>query len=652
MINFQGIKLSSDPESTLYVDGFSGGLNTLVSPQHIRDNECSILLNAQISEDGVIGRRSGSAQYDTTDGSRVFGEAIFTTYNASGVPTRNLIKVDDSGNLKKYNFGASTWTTLTGFTYTAGKQTEFAQNATNLWVVNGVDPLSQTDGSTITTYTSVSDPVGGLTVAQQGATGTSNYSYVYTLQTNTGETKPCATVSIANGNAKLDATNNVLLTITRSSDAHVTGYNVYGKTGTTLFFMAFVPQSSSGNVTFTDSGQTPNQGFAAPVANTTTGPVASLVTVYHDTLILAGDPAAPSMLRYTAGLDKFDSFQLVDGAGSILINPEDGDVITALVVFKNQLFIFKNRSIYMFSFGTGGSNPLATVSVVNPAIGCAAGRTAKVVQNDVYFLTPTGSVNTMGYQQGYYGVGIADLLRTNEVSIKIHPTLATINPARIPYATATYSVPNYAYVLAYADGSSTINNKVALYDTRYGAWVQWDNLNINCLINYIDSTGTEVVLYGDDSAGKIVQLFTGSSDQGTSFTFRMRTKDFNAGKFHLLKTWIWPTFHFRNIFGTITTTITADGTSTAYTNTITSTTSYTGWSYDRWAKARWGTTAGSSATASAADAPRQVNTRFDARSVMFLFENTSTSDSFTLLGVESRFITRLGRRLPGEFILN
>lgn len=646
------IKLSQDPESQLYVDGFAGGLNTLVSPQHIQDNECSILLNAAISEDGVITKRGGSINYDNTDSTRVLGLFPFTTYDTSGNRTTTLLKVDASGNLKKLNTTTKNWTTITGKTYTAGANVDFKQNATTCYIVDGVNPLSKTDGNTITTFASVADPSGGLSLSTAGTAGNTPYDYVYTYQTSYGETKPCATVTINTGNATLSATNYNILTITRGTDTNITGYNIYGRTHNgQLFYIAFVAQTASGNITYNDIGTAPNFTFAAPVANTTTGPVGSMLEVYHDTLMIAGDPTSPSKLWYTAGLDKFESFQLVDGAGNILVNPEDGDRITGLINYKNNLFVFKNRSIYMFNFGTG-SSPLAEISVVNPSIGCAARRTIRVVINDVFFLSPGGQIFTLGYQQGVYGVGVADLLRTNEVSIKVHPTLATINPAQIAQAAAIYSSPNYKYILAYADGTATYNNKMMVFDTRYGAWVQWDNMNANCFAIFIDSTNAENVLYGDDAAGQVVLMFQGTSDNGNAFTFRMRTKDFNAGSFHLIKTWIWPTFHFRNILGAITTTIVTDGAQNVSTVSIGSTTSYTGWSYDRWANFRWGTTAGNSSTATASDAPRQKNVRLDARSIMFLFEDSNATDQFSILGVQSRYITRVGRRLPPQFIIN
>lgn len=647
----QKIKLSQDPESQLYVDGFSGGLNTLTSPQHIQDNECSILLNAEISEDGVINRRTGTAFYDSaTDGSRVFGLKTFTTYNSSGVPTRTLLKMDEAGHLKKLNTGNGTWSTITGHTYATGLNTEFVQSQTNCYILNGSDPLSRTDGSTITTFTQVTNPTGGLTVAATGTTGATAYGYVYTLVTTYGETTPCATVSITNGNATLTTSNYNLLTITRSTDANVTGYNVYGRKANLLFFLKFVPQTTSGNPTYTDTGaDTPTTAWGAPVSNTTEGKVCSMGTVYHDSLLLAGDPAFTSRLYYSAGLEDFEDFSLVNGGGFQDVQPEDGDVISAVLTFKDKIIVFKNRSSYLFEFN--GTQPVLTV--INPLIGCAAPRTAQVVLNDIFFMSPTGGVFTLGYQQGYYGAGgVADLLRTNEVSIKISPTIQGINPVRISQATAIYYPAKYKYLLAYPDGSSTTNSKIVAFDTRYGSWVQWDNISANCIATYIDSSNSQHLLYGDDTQGRIVEFFNGSSDRGGAFTFRMRTKDFTAGAFHLTKTWVWPTFHFRNVFGSVQTTIINDGANTVYTNTVTSTTSYTGWSFDEWGKFDWATTTGTSATAASADQPRQVSSRYDSRSIMFLFENTSASDSFTLLGVESRYITRVGRRLSSQYILN
>ena len=659
----QNIKLSSDPTKQLYVDGFAGGLNTLTSPQHIQDNECSILLNAVISEDGVISRRQGSAAYDSAvDDTRVVGLGKYTTYDSSGVATRYLLKIDNSGHLRKLNLTTKVWSTITGFTYTTGKNTEFIQglNSTRgpvCYILNGVDNLTYTDGSTIYTYSNTTDPSGGLTVAAQATTGSSSYSYSYTLVTRSGETLPVTNVTISNGNATLDATNYNLLTITRSTDANVTGYNVYGRTGGAgglNYFMKFVPQTASGDPTYEDTGvDTPNPSVGTPTYNTTQGKILSMGIVYHDSLIGAGDPQNPSAVWYSAGQDKFDSFELVYGGGFELVDIEDGDIVTALVSYKDEIVIFKNRSSWLMDFTTISNIPVAELKLVNPQIGCSSPRSARVVVNDVYYMGPNGQIFTLGYQQGYYGAGgVADLLRTNQVSIKITPTLATINPNNINTSAALYSPANYKYIVAYADGSSTVNNKVVVYDTRYNAWAQWDNVTINCLLSFIDSGNNEIVLYGDDATGRVVQLFTSSSDQGTAFTFRMRTKDFNANAFHLMKTWVWPTIHFRNISGAVKTTLTADGANTAYSAIVTSTTSFTGWSFDRWANILWGTTTGSSASATSADAPRQVNTRFDSRSLMFLFENTSTSDQITILGIQSRYILRVQRRLGSEFILN
>src|SRR6185437_13085801 len=210
--NNQKIKLSSDPEGTLYTEGFGGGLNTLTSPQHIADNECSALLNAQISEDGVITRRLGSTQYDGTgtDGTRVLGMFPFTTYDSNGVRTSTLLKVDNSGNLKKLT--GSSWTTLTGFTFQSGNLFEFAQSSTTCYIVDGKNPLATTNGSTVTTFSKVTDPSGGLSLATTGTAGQTPYSYAYTYTTQYGETAPCETVTITTGNQKLDSTNYNALT--------------------------------------------------------------------------------------------------------------------------------------------------------------------------------------------------------------------------------------------------------------------------------------------------------------------------------------------------------------------------------------------------------------------------------------------------------
>jgi hypothetical protein len=658
----QRVKLSQDPESQFSVDGFQGGLNTLVSPQKIANNECSILNNAEITEDGVITRRRGQAYYDSsTDGSQVLGLGTYTTYDANGVATHNLLKMDESGNLKKQNLSTKAWSTITGKTWTTGLNTEFVQGANSnaskqvVYIMNGKDNLSYTDGTTITTYTPVTDPVAGLALSTAGTAGTQKYTYAYTLVTKYGETLPCSTVTLTTGNPVPTTSDYNILTITRSSDANVTGYNVYGRYNNLMFFLAFVPQTQSGNAVWNDLGDasknfvvSPNTVYGLPSSNTTLGKVVSFGCAYHSSFICAGDPGATSVVYFSAGVGLFDDFQLVNGGGFVFVNPEDGDMVTAVLPYKDKVVIFKNRSSWLFYFDGSGNSQL---QLINPFIGCQSFRTAKVVLNDVFFLSPAGGVFTLGYQQGYYGVGTAELLRTQEVSIKIHPTIAAMNQGLIQKPAAIYSASQYKYILAYPDGASVTNNKCAVYDTRYSAWVMWDNMHPNCWVQYIDANNVEHVLYGSDTEGRVVESMVGTSDFGGAFTFQMRTKDFNVGAFQLLKTFIWPTFHFRNIYGSVKITVVTDGSSSVKTVNISSTTNYTGWSFDRWRNFLWGTTSGSSASATAADAPRQLTERYDARSIMFLFENTSASDSFSLLGVQSRYILRKGRRLEATNLI-
>ena len=243
------------------------------------------------------------------------------------------------------------------------------------------------------------------------------------------------------------------------------------------------------------------------------------------------------------------------------------------------------------------------------------------------------------------------MLRSNEVSTKIHPDLATINTSYMQNAYAIHTAQHYNYILAIPVGGSTTNNSVYVFDTRYNAWMKWDDMNIQCMTVLVDSTNTENVLYGDALEGRVDKFYSGSNDKGSAFTFRMRTKDFNAKAFHLIKTFIWPTFHFRNILGNMTVTTITDGATNQSTVTISSTLSYLGWGYDKWASVLWGDTNGSAVNASSTDAPRQKNIRIDARSIMFLLENTSTSDTFTILGVECNYLLRKNRRLPNQYII-
>jgi len=531
------------------------GLNELVSSTQIKPNELSEASDIQLVEDGKIKcPRDGQSYYGATLDSRVRG--LFSYYKSDG--TNALLR--SSGTALSEYTDATTWTAVTGYSYTSNKNTNGVMANDRLYLVNGSDPLTYYDGSVIQTFTSRSAPTISGVVRTGGSAGTHTYSYKVKAITAVGSTSPSAAVS-----ATADWTEPTVtkyMTITWGAVTGATGYEIYGRRDQFWYFLASV--EGNGTVTYVDDAtDTPNEAFAAIDVNTTAGPTGSYISVYKDSLFIAGDPTYPSRLYYSGGGDQINNFSIDGGGGLIDVAVNDGQSITGLIVFKDALIIFKTDSIYQFSFSSTG---LPSLTQVTGSLGAIAPRSIIAVENDVFFLSRRG-VFSIGNEQGF----AFDVLRTNELSARTRPTIQTIDPAYIQNASATYVTSSdfNLYILSYTPAGSTTNSNAVVYDRERLGWYKWTNIKANCWNKYVDSTGVTHYLYGDDASGYVKEIFSGSNDFGVGIHgyCHLNSESFKTGVDHY-KTLKDLDVVLRTPFGSISLSIVRDGVETVFTAPI------------------------------------------------------------------------------------
>jgi len=475
-------------------------LNTLVSNTQIRPDELSLATDIQLVEDGKIQcPRDGQSYYGSTNGSRVTG--IYPYYKSNG--TQKLIR---TAGTKLQWLDGSTWTDISGATYTTSLNTQGVMAYDRLYLANGTDALSYYDGSSINTFTAIAAP-GAPTPTRTGSghnTGTYTYSYKITAVTANGETTPGAAGSTTSDQAELSATK--YMAVTWSAVTSAIGYNVFGRKDGRWYFIAYLEGNTS--LTFNDTGTvTPNEAFTPPEGNSTGGQIGSYAQIYKDSLFIAGDPDNPSRLYYSGGGDKINDFTLGGGGGFIDISKNDGQAITGMIVFKDSLIVFKRNSIYKFSFTTAG---LPQVELINPAIGAVAPRSIIAVENDVMFASERG-IFSIGNSQGF----AFDVLRTNELSAKVRSIYQAIDPTYITNIAAIYATKNNSNlaVFAYTPSGATTNSEALVLDVERGGFFKWTNIKANCWTQYRDSTGEQHVLYGDDASGYVKEILVSGSDE-------------------------------------------------------------------------------------------------------------------------------------------
>lgn len=530
-------------------------INKVVSKTQVKPSEIVDGMNVQLVEDGKIQcPRDGQAYYGGTSGSRVTG--LYPYYHSDG--TNKLLRTEGT-KLQYYNSGS--WSDVSGATYTTTLNTNGVLAYDKLYLENGTDNLTYYDGTSITTFTQRSAPTIS-NVARTGTTGTYTYSYKVTAVTANGETTPSAADSEVANVAELD--NSTYMTVTWGAVTGAIGYNVYGRKDGSWYFLAYV--EGNGSTTYADKGQdSPQEFFTPPEGNSTGGQKGKYIAVYKDSLFIAGDPDNPSRLYYSGGGDKIEDFTIGGGGGFIDISKNDGQTITGMIVFKDSLLVFKERSIYKFSFTTSG---LPQVEQVNPAIGCVAPRSIVAVENDVFFAGEDG-VYTIGNEAGF----AFDVLRTNELSVPVRPEYQSIDPAYIQNIAAVYAKQNEQnlVVFSYTPAGSTTNSQAMVYDRQRLGWLPtWDNINANCFTVYKGSDGVRRVLYGDDSSGYVKEMMTGTDDFGSAIDayFELKSESFKTGT-NRYKTLKDLDLLLRNPTGTILLKVVVDGVSTELTINLT-----------------------------------------------------------------------------------
>lgn len=594
--------------------------NTLVSKTEVKPDELVDGQNVQYVEDGKIQcPRDGQQYFGNSSGSKVTG--LFPYYKSDG--TKKLARISGT-NLQEYDSGSQNWTNVSGNTYTTTLNTSGVMAYDKLYLQNGTDSLSYYNGSTITTFTAISAPTIS-SVTRTGTTGSYTFSYKVTAVTANGETTPSTADSSDLNQDELDSSN--YMTISWGSVTNAIGYNVYGRKDGAWYFITYLEGNSS--TSYADKGEiTPNEAFTPPEGNSTGGQIGKYIEVYKDSLFVYGDPNNPSRLYYSGGGDKVEDFTIGGGGGFIDVSKNDGQLGTGLIQFKDILLVFKERSIYKFSFTTSG---LPQIEQVNPSIGCVAPRSIVAVENDIFFAGEDG-VYTIGNEAGFS----FDVLRTNELSVKVRSIYQSIDPAYIQNIAAVYAKKNgqNLVIFSYTPSGQTTNSEAIVYDRQRLGWLpKWSNFNANCWAVYKGSDGVRHILYGDDSSGYVKEAFNGSDDFGSGINgyFEIKSESFKTGinRYKRLKDM---DLVLRQPQGSITVSIITDGVTTEKTVPITTLSPSINWSHYTFTEFTFADSQGTGAITSQDDnllkSEKNINTQ--ARSFGLRFDNNSSA-SFTLL---------------------
>lgn len=253
---------------------------------------------------------------------------------------------------------------------------------------------------------------------------------------------------------------------------------------------------------------------------------------FHNYLFTAGVTATPNRL-FWSNLGAPTTFT---GSDYIDINANDGDVITGLAVFNDELYVFKNNTIWSITGWSGSTFGATTIAGQNTnsrifGYGTSSHRSIINTGRNLYYLSFLGGI------PHFRDLGLTVFATTVDqgiVSLDIETTMNGVNKSQLAKCAGTYDGKLIRWAIP--NGSSTFNSLVLNFrpdiqlQSPLGIHRSWTTSSGISVASYWMSTisGRSKIYWGDaDTAGLINEADTSVyTDNGTAISMDVRTKDY------------------------------------------------------------------------------------------------------------------------------
>ena len=607
-------------------DGFRGGLNLFLRQTELKGNELSQSDNLMLTGLGLPTKRWGSQDYFLA-GATGYGRGLVDA--KSTTDTREILSLTDWGFLTKQN-GAS-YTMITGASWPSGYNMEGTQLNNTIYLVNSQKPFVKYDFTNLVAFDALTTPAGGAVTNVSGATGLTTWSWRVAATSQTGETLASTAISLASLPQNLsDTMVRVTWNMVSGPSGILTGYNIYRGSQGDETWVAGVDNTTT---RYDDTGITASLLTLPSTANTTDGPKAKYIVRFEDRLVLAGITDEPTKVYISGRVPSHERFDAYGGGGYIYVDPDTGDDIKGLGIWRGKIIVYKESSVWQVTLGTvniGNYTILApSYQLITASQGCSNSRTVVAVNNDLYSVSRRG-IFLLGQQPNVGG----EQLWSNEISAKVRPFFDSLTQADLEGACAEFF--DYKFIVAFPE-----SKKAIIFDRERGAFMgPWfTSFGINKFRRITDSSGVERLL-AIDSTDSYVSEFskTLTDDKGTAFNTILKTKKENFGDWSLFKTVNELYTNFRNVYGTVAVNIyleERDGsTITAKSFEITSQQATSGWGVDQLGLAQWGLT-NVDASAASEEIIRKALLYKTSRTMQVEVTTSAKADNYELLGIKA-----------------
>lgn len=228
------------------------------------------------------------------------------------------------------------------------------------------------------------------------------------------------------------------------------------------------------------------------------------IELNNNQLFMAGFSAAPS----TTWFSETGEPEVILENSFFETRTNDGDVITGIKQFQNQLVIFKQRSFHKL-IGSQESN--YQLVEITTEYGCLSNKAIVEFNNRLLFLDKEGVVEFNGASWNVISTAVEDTFRTMNISAALHK------------AVAVHYIERNQVWFGIPVGASTENNLTVVYDYLLDAWTFIEGFNPSAFAPMKQGLSKRTVWYGDYSGSINYMSPSFFSYDGRAFTSVIET---------------------------------------------------------------------------------------------------------------------------------
>ena len=254
----------------------------------------------------------------------------------------------------------------------------------------------------------------------------------------------------------------------------------------------------------------------------------SLVTIFGERLVVAGQSSNPQQVAYSTRLTP-ENFTGAS-AGTVDV----GDQIVGIKSFRNKLIVFCKNSIYQLS----NLDSTAVLSSVTKNIGCVSGKTIQEIGGDLIFLAPDG-LRTIA------GTARIDDIELGSISRKILPVFRDDifpNLSTITFSSMVIREKSQYRLFYFKNGTADLQQKGILGTFKISSqgvplyeWSQTTGIPARITHSGFDEDDNEVH-YHATTDGRVYNHDDGNSFDGSNIPCEYKTPDLDYGDSGVRKT--------------------------------------------------------------------------------------------------------------------